>query len=153
MRARCKRQTSPRIKRLPSQGAAAHRDGGLLFLRHTTFFRSVCGKQLSSSCGILFAQLWCILQDPKQISIWIQAVFLRRFHQTVDHCTGLRATGCIGKQPVLSAHHEGLDAALGAVVAQLQTAILQIPCQVRPLLQQVVEGPAQRVICSPYERQ
>ena len=33
---------------------------------------------------------------------------------------------------------------LGAVVAQLQTAILQIPCQIRPLLQQVVNDLPQR---------
>ena len=34
--------------------------------------------------------------------------------------------------------------ALGTVIAQLQTAILQIPCQIRPLLQQVVDGLPQR---------
>ena len=31
---RSKRQTYPRIKRLPTQGAFAHRDGGLLFMSH-----------------------------------------------------------------------------------------------------------------------
>ena len=52
-----KRQTSPRIKRPPSQGAFAHRDGGQLFLRHITFFRGSRGKQLFSPCFISFAQL------------------------------------------------------------------------------------------------
>ena len=107
-------------------------------MRHIAFFRGSRGKQLFSPCGILFAQLWCILQDPEQIAVRIQAVFLRRFNQTVDHGAGLRATGRIGKEPVLPTHHKGLNAALGTVVAQLQTAILQIPCQVWPLLQQVV---------------
>ena len=127
-----------------SKRAAAHRDGGLLFLRHTTFFRSVCGKQLFIPCGILFAQLWCILQDPKKVFVRVKFVFLRRFNQTVDHGAGLCTTGRIGKEPVLPAHHKGLNAALGTVVAQLQTAILQIPCQVRPLLRQIVNGLAQR---------
>lgn len=36
-------------------------------MRHTTFFRSVCGKQLFSPCGILFAQLWCILHYAKEL--------------------------------------------------------------------------------------
>ena len=82
-----------------------------------------------------FAQARRISQDPKQITVRIKAVLLRRFNQTVDHGAGLCATGCIGKQPVLPAHHKGLNAALGTIVAQLQTAILQIPCQVRPLLE------------------
>ena len=139
-----KRQTSPRIKRPPSQGAFAHRDGGQLFLRHITFFRGSRGKQLFSPCFISFAQLRRVSQDPKQILIRIQAVFLRRFHQAVDHGAGLRATGHIGKEPIFPPHHKWFNAALGTVVAQLQTAILQIPRQVRPLLQQIVNGPAQR---------
>ena len=94
-------------------------------MRHIAFFRGICGKQAFSPCFVSFAQLRRVSQDPKQILIRIQAVLLRRFNQAVDHAAGLRATSCIGKQPVLSAHHEGLDAALGAVVAQLQTAILQ----------------------------
>ena len=83
------------------------------FFRHITFFRGICGQQLFHLCGILFARLWRILQDPQQIAVRIQAVLLRRFDQAVDHGAGLRAAGCIGKQPVLSAHHKGLDAPLG----------------------------------------
>ena len=113
-------------------------------MRHIAFFRGICGKQAFSPCFVSFAQLRRSLQDPQQVSVRIQAVFLRRFNQAVDHGAGLRATRRIGKQPVLPAHPKGLNAALGTVVAQLQTAILQIPCQVRPLLQQVVDGPAQR---------
>ena len=130
-------------KRPPSQGAFAHRDGGQLFLRHIAFFRGICRKQLFSPCGILFAQLRRVLQNPEQVSVRIQLVFLCRFHQAVDHSTGPRTTRRIGKQPVLPAHHKGLNAALGTVVAQLQTAILQIPCQIRPLLQQVIDGLSQ----------
>ena len=113
-------------------------------MRHIAFFRGICWKQLFSPCFISFAQLRRISQNPKQVLVRVQAVFLRRFNQAVDHGAGLRTIGCIGKQPVLPAHHKGLNAALGTVVAQLQTAILQIPRQVRPLLQQVVNGPAQR---------
>ena len=113
-------------------------------MRHIAFFRGSRGKQLFSPCFISFAQLRRVLQNPQQITVRIKAILLRRFNQTVDHGDGLRATRRVGKEPVFHAHHKGLNAALGTVVAQLQTAILQIPCQVWPLLQQIVNGPAQR---------
>ncbi len=47
----------------------------------------------------------------------IKAILLRRFNQTVDHGAGLRATRRVGKEPVLPAHHKGLNAALGTVVS------------------------------------
>ena len=122
-----KRQTSPRIKGRQLKETVAHRDGGLLFMRHIAFFRGICWKQLFSPCVISFAQPRRISQNPKQIAVRIQAVLLRRFNQAVDHAAGLCAARRIGKQPVLSAHYKRLDAALGTVVAQLQTAILQIP--------------------------
>ena len=113
-------------------------------MRHIAFFQGSRGKQLFSPCFISFAQLRRVLQNPQQITVRIKAILLRRFNQTVDHGAGLRATQRIGKEPVLPAHHKGLNAALGTVVAQLQTAILQIPCQIRPLLQQVIDGLSQR---------
>lgn len=94
-------------------------------MRHIAFFRGSRGKQLFSPCFISFAQLRRVLQNPQQITVRIKAILLRRFNQAVDHGAGLRATGRIGKEPVLPAHHKGLNAALGTVVAQLQTAILQ----------------------------
>ena len=102
-----------------------------------TFFRGSRGQQLFSPCFISFAQLRRVLQNPQQITVRIKGILLRRFNQAVDHGAGLCAAQRIGKQPVLPAHHKGLNAALGAVVAQLQTAILQIPRQIRPLLQQI----------------
>ena len=113
-------------------------------MRHITFFRGSRGKQLFGPCFASFTQLRRVLQNPQQITVRIKGILLRRFNQAVDHGAGLRAARRIGKQPVLPAHHKGLNAALGTVVAQLQTAILQIPRQVRPLLQQIVNGPAQR---------
>ena len=113
-------------------------------MRHIAFFRGICWKQLFSPCFISFAQLRRISQNPKQVLVRVQAVFLRRFNQAVDHAAGLSAARRVGKQPVLPARHKGLNAALGTVVAQLQTAILQIPCQIRPLLQQVIDGLSQR---------
>ena len=115
-----------------------------IILRHIAFFRGICGKQLFSPCFIRFAQLRRVLQDPQQIAVRIKAVLLRRFNQAVDHAAGLCAARRVGKQPVLPAHHKGLNAALGTVVAQLQTAILQIPRQVRPLLPQVMDRLSQR---------
>ena len=113
-------------------------------MRHIAFFRGSRGKQLFSPCFISFAQLRRVLQNPQQITVRIKAILLRRFNQAVDHGAGLRATGRIGKEPVFPPHHKWFNAALGTVVAQLQTAILQIPCQIRPLLQQVIDGLSQR---------
>ena len=59
-----KRQTSPRIKGRHLKETVAHRDGGLLFMRHMAFFRGICGKQLFSPCFIRFAQLRRVLQEP-----------------------------------------------------------------------------------------
>ena len=59
-------------------------------MRHIAFFRGICWKQLFSPCFISFAQLRRISQNPKQVLVRVQAVFLRRFNQTVDHAAGLR---------------------------------------------------------------
>ena len=106
-----------------------------------TFLWGVGWQKFFSPEFVSLAQPRSTLQNPKKVFVRGKFVFLRRFNQTVDHGAGLRATRRIGKQPVLPAHHKGLNAALGTVVAQLQTAILQIPRQVRPLLQQIVNGP------------
>ena len=66
-----KRQTSPRIKGRHLKETVAHRDGGLLFMRHIAFFRGICGKRLFSPCVIRFAQLRRSLQDPQQVSVRI----------------------------------------------------------------------------------
>ena len=108
-------------------------------MRYIAFFRGICGKQLFSPCFVRFAQPRRVLQNPQQITVRIKAVFLRRFNQAVDHAAGLCAARRVGKQLVLPAHHKGLHAALGTVVAQLQSTILQIPRQVRPLLPQVMD--------------
>ena len=99
-------------------------------MRHMAFFRSICGKQAFCPCFVSFTQLRRSLQDPQQVSVRIQAVFLRRFNQAVDHAAGLCAARRVGEQPILPAHHKWFHAALGTVVAQLQTAILQIPRQI-----------------------
>ena len=95
-------------------------------MSHIAFFRDICGKQAFRPRFISLAQLRRISQSPQQIAVRIKAVLLRRFNQAVDYAAGPRTTGCIGKQPVLPVHHKGLNAALGTVVAQLQSAILQI---------------------------
>ncbi len=38
----------------------------------------------------------------------VQAVFLRRFNQALDHGAGLRATERIGKEPIFPPHHKWL---------------------------------------------
>ena len=91
-----------------------------------TFLWGVGWQKFFSPEFVSLARPRRTLQNPKKVFVRVKFVFLRRFNQTVDHAAGLCAARRIGKQPVLPAHHKGLDAALGTVVAQLQTAILQV---------------------------
>ena len=91
-----------------------------------TFLWGVGWQKFFSPEFVSLAQPRRTLQNPKKVFVRVKFVFLRRFNQTVDHGAGLCTTGRIGTEPVLPAHHKGLNAALGTVVAQLQTAILQI---------------------------
>ena len=100
-------------------------------------YQGIHRQQLFSPFFIFFAQSRRVLQNLQQIAMRMQPIFLCRFNQAVDHSTGPCTTGRIGKRPVLPVHHERLNAVLGTVIAQLQTAILQIPRQIRPLLQQI----------------
>ena len=93
--------------------------------------------------GIPLRQLWRLLQNPNQVAVRIQCVLLGCLNQTVDHRAGLCTGRRVGKQPVLPSHHKRLYAALGTVVAQLQTAIFQILYQIRPLFQQIMQRLAQ----------
>ena len=92
---------------------------------------------------IRLAQPRCVVQEPNQVAVGIQVILLCGFNQTVDHSAGLGAGGGVGKEPVLPAHDEGLNAALGTVVGELQPAVLQIAHQIGPLLPQIVQGLAQ----------
>ena len=84
-----------------------------------TFLWGVGWQKFFSPEFVSLAQPRRTLQNPKKVFVRVKFVLLRRFNQAVNHAAGLRATGRIGKQPVLSAHHKGLNAALGTVVAQL----------------------------------
>src|SRR5699024_4214491 len=92
---------------------------------------------------IRLAQPRCVVQEPNQVAVRVQAILLCSFNQTVDHSAGLGAGGGVGKEPVLPAHDKGLYAALGTVVGELQPAVLQIAYQVGPLLPQIVQCLAQ----------
>ena len=102
-------------------------------------YQGIHRQQLFSPFFIFFAQSRRVLQNLQQIAMRMQPIFLCRFNQAVDHSTGPCTTGRIGKRPVLPVHHERLNAVLGTVIAQLQAAILQIPRQIRPLLQQIIK--------------
>ena len=63
---------------------------------------------------------------------------LCRLDQAVDDSTGLSTCGRVRKEPVFASHHERLDAALGAVIADLKPPSLQIPEQIWPLRREIV---------------
>ena len=74
-----------------------------------------------------------------QIAIRVQPILLRCFNEAVDDGAALSAQRGIGKEKILAANDEGLDAALRPVVAQLQPPVLQIADKVWPLLPQVMK--------------
>ena len=73
---------------------------------HFTFIRGMSRHQRRSPIFITLAQFGCCLQDPQQVSIRIQPVFLCRLNQAVNHAAGLCATR---KQSVLFAHGKGFN--------------------------------------------
>ena len=72
-----------------------------------------------------------------QMCIRDRVVLLCGLNQAVDHSAGLGAGRGVGKEPVLPAHDEWLNAALGTVVGEFQPAVLQIAYQIGPLLPQI----------------
>jgi len=58
---------------------------------------------------ILRFELWSSLQNPGQIPVRIQSVFLGCFNQAEVDRAGLGAAGCIREQEVLPGHHKGLN--------------------------------------------
>ena len=53
-------------------------------------------------------------------------VLLCGLNLVVDHGAGLSSGRGIGKEPVLATHDKGLYAALGTVIGELQSPVLQI---------------------------
>ena len=78
------------------------------------------------------------MQQPSQVAIWIQPVFLGRFNQAINDSAGLRAFGYIGEQEIFPPHHEGFDAAFSPVVADFEPAITKVVEQIGPVLSRVL---------------
>ena len=57
-----------------------------------------------------------LVEQPRQITVWIKAVFFGGLDQAEHDSAALCSAGCVCKQKVLTRDHEGLDAALGSVV-------------------------------------
>ena len=70
-----------------------------------TFLWGVGWQKFFSPEFVSLARPRRTLQNPKKVFVRVKFVFLRRFNQTVDHGAGLRATGRIGKEPVLPARY------------------------------------------------
>lgn len=135
------RQISRRIKRPPSQlhMTMRWRSTYLLWFWNFKFLRYIHWEERFGPGFILLTQPRCVVQEPNQVAVGIQVVFLRGLNQAVDHSAGLSAGRGVGKEPVLPARHKGLDAAPNSVDGELQSAVLQIG----PLLPQIVQHLAQ----------
>jgi len=75
------------------------------------------------------------VQEPNQVAEGIQTVLLCGLNNVADQSTGRNASRGVEKTPVLPAHDKGLYAAFGAVIGELQPAVLQIARQVGPRFQ------------------
>ena len=116
------------------------RDGG----DHPTLFRRIDGQQSRYLFLCAQVQFWCLMHQPSQVTIGIQAVYFRGFNHTIYDGAGFRASGHIGEQEILSSHHKGFDAAFSPIVADFKPAILQIVEQMRPVLSRVLYCLAQQ---------
>lgn len=67
----------------------------------------------------------------------MQSILLRRLDDTVDRCTGLRASWRVSKQPVFSPNDKRLDRPLAAIVIDLKPSVLQKSGELLPLIQTV----------------
>ena len=66
------------------------------------------------------------LQDPDEIAARIKMVFLCRLNQAEQDCAALGPICGIGEQEVFAGDYKGLNAALRAVIAELNAAVMQI---------------------------
>ena len=108
-----------------------------LWFRNLAFLGCVHREERFRPDFIRPAQARCMVKEPNQVAVGIQVVLLCGLNQAVDHSAGLGAGRGVGKEPVLPAHDEWLNAALGTVVGEFQPAVLQIAYQIGPLLPQI----------------
>ena len=111
---------------------------------HPTLFRRIDGQQSRYLFLCAQVQFWCLMHQPSQVTIGIQAVYFRGFNHTIYDGAGFRASGHIGEQEILSSHHKGFDAAFSPIVADFKPAILQIVEQMRPVLSRVLYSLSQQ---------
>ena len=75
-----------------------------------------------------------LLHQPGQVFIRVKTVLNSRLDQAEHNCAAGGSLWCVSEQEVLPVNDEGLNASLGTVVGDLQSAVFQIVGQVRPLL-------------------
>lgn len=84
------------------------------------------GEEIFHPGRIRLTPLRCVVEKPNHIAVGIQVILLCGLNHAVDHSAGLSPSRGIGKEPILSAHHKGLYAALGTVAEEFQPAVFQI---------------------------
>ena len=82
-----------------------------------------------------------VRKDMAEIAVGLAFVCPGGLDQAEEHCTGLGALWCSGKEPVLTAQHEGSDSVLSRIVVRGEQGFFQIDLQPVPL----VEGVADRL--------
>ena len=81
--------------------------------------------------GFILLQIRRLCENTLEKLVWIEVVFLSRFDDAESCRARLGARRCVGEQPVFSADDKRLDAALCAVVVDLQPAVFNVLAQVR----------------------
>jgi hypothetical protein len=86
------------------------------------------------------------LEQVVQVGARLEAIGLRRFHQGVEHRTGLGTARAATEQPGLAPDGKRPDRVLGQVVVELEVAVLQERDQDRPLLAGVLDRLAEQAL-------
>lgn len=81
---------------------------------------------------------------PSQVLVRIQTVLNDRLDQAEYDSTAGSALGSVGEQEVLPLSAERLNTSFSPVVAELQSAVFPIICQVGPLVRRLAKGRLRR---------
>ena len=96
-------------------------------------------------CGVDVGDL---LEQIGKIIERVKPVLLGRLDYAVNSCAGLCPFLGVGEHPVLSPNDEGFDAALAAVVIDLQATVKEEGCKLCPVVEAVLYGRTQCALWS-----
>ena len=89
---------------------------------------------------VMHIDAWQSLEEMCEVEIRYELVLFGGLDDAIEDGAGFCAAGRVGEEPVLAADDEGLDAALGAIVVDLQPPVAEECDEFGPLTQTVCDG-------------